>query len=95
MERNDRIRSAYRLTGGNSFYDGMITCSTLLGKLVCRIVWDMNADDTANYQTQALSGIPEGFSGRLEVPVEQVYLQCLFIKQYQAPILPALTIRPI
>ena len=70
MERNDRIRSAYRLTGGNSFYDGMITCSTILGKLVCRIVWDMNAEDSANYQTQALSGIPENFSGRLlEVPV--------------------------
>ena len=27
---------AYRMTGGNSFYDGMITCSTLSGKAVCR-----------------------------------------------------------
>lgn len=27
MERKEAIRSAYRLTGGNSFYDGMITCS--------------------------------------------------------------------
>ena len=32
MERKEAIRSAYRLTGGNSFYDGMITCSTLSGK---------------------------------------------------------------
>ncbi len=34
MERNGEtfIRdSAYRMTGGNSFYDGMITCSTLSG----------------------------------------------------------------
>ena len=28
MERKEAIRSAYRLTGGNNFYDGMITCST-------------------------------------------------------------------
>ena len=27
MERKGAIRSAYRLTGGNNFYDGMITCS--------------------------------------------------------------------
>ena len=26
MERKEAIRSAYRLTGGNNFYDGMITC---------------------------------------------------------------------
>ena len=25
MERRDAIRSAYRMTGSNSFYDGMIT----------------------------------------------------------------------
>ena len=36
MERKEAIRSAYRLTGGNNFYDGMITCSTLSGKAVCR-----------------------------------------------------------
>ena len=38
MERKEAIRSAYRLTGGNNFYDGMITCSTLSGKAVCRLV---------------------------------------------------------
>ena len=42
MERKEAIRSAYRLTGVNNFYDGMITCSTLSGKAVCRLVWDMN-----------------------------------------------------
>lgn len=42
MERKEAIRGAYRLTGGNNFYDGMITCSTLSGKAVCRLVWDMN-----------------------------------------------------
>ena len=69
-ERKEAIRSAYRLTGGNSFYDGMITCTTLSGKAVCRLVWAMNKAENDDYLEKALSGIPEYFSGRLlEVPV--------------------------
>ena len=49
MERKEAIRSAYRLTGGNNFYDGMITCSTLSGKAVCRLVWDMNKAENDAY----------------------------------------------
>ena len=30
MERKEAIQSAYRLTGSNQFYDGMITCSNLV-----------------------------------------------------------------
>ena len=63
MERKEAIRSAYRLTGGNNFYDGMITCSTLSGKAVCRLVWDMNQAECDAYLENALSGIPEYFSG--------------------------------
>ena len=70
MERKEAIRSAYRLTGSNSFYDGMITCTTLSGKAVCRLVWDMNKAECDAYLEKALSGIPEHFSGRLlDVPV--------------------------
>ena len=70
MGRKEAIRSAYRLTGGNNFYDGMITCSTLSGKAVCRLVWAMNKAECDDYLEKALSGIPENFSGRLlEVPV--------------------------
>ena len=70
MECKDAIRSAYRMTGSNSFYDGMITCSTPSGKAVCRLVWDMNEAECDEYLEKALSGIPEGFSGKLlEVPV--------------------------
>ena len=70
MERKETIRGAYRLTGENSFYDGMITCSTLSGKAVCRLVWAMNKAENDDYLEKALSGIPEHFSGRLlEVPV--------------------------
>ena len=57
MERKEAIRSAYRLTGGNNFYDGMITCSTLSGKAVCRLVWDMNKAENEAYLEKALSGI--------------------------------------
>ena len=56
MERKEAIRGAYRLTGGNNFYDGMITCSTLSGKAVCRLVWDMNKAENDAYLKKALSG---------------------------------------
>ena len=70
MERKEAIQSAYRLTGSNQFYDGMITCSTLPGKAVCRLVWAMNKKECDAYLADALSGIPEDFSGSLlEVPV--------------------------
>ena len=59
MERKEIIRSAYRMTGGNNFYDGMITCSTLSGKAVCRLVWAMNKAENDDYLEKALSGIPE------------------------------------
>ena len=70
MERKETIRGAYRMTGENNFYDGMITCSTLSGKSVCRLVWAMNKAENDAYLEKALSGIPEYFSGKLlEVPV--------------------------
>ena len=70
MDRKQAIGSAYHLTGGNNFYDGMITCSTLSGKSVCRLVWAMNKAENDAYLEKALSGIPENFSGKLlEVPV--------------------------
>lgn len=72
MERKEAIRSAYRLTGSSSFYDGMMTCSTLPGRLVCRLVWDMDKQMCNEYQEKALSGIPEDFSGRLLLRVGRV-----------------------
>ena len=37
----------------------MMTCSTLPGRLVCRLVWDMDKQMCSEYQEKALSGIPE------------------------------------
>ena len=43
MSRHDEIKNAYKsLVGKTAFYDGMITCSTLSGKGVCKLVWNMN-----------------------------------------------------
>ena len=71
MSRKDQIRNAYKLTGGYAnFYDGMMTYSTIGGKAICRLVWNMDADKNYRYIEQALSGIPDDFSGNLlEVPV--------------------------
>ena len=71
MSRKDQIRDAYKTTGGQaSFYDGMMTYSTWLGKAICRVVWNMDGEKNAAYLEKALSGIPEDFSGKLlEVPV--------------------------
>ena len=71
MTRREQIKNAYKLTGGHaSFYDGMMTYSTVLGKAICRMVWNMNREKNLDYLENALSGIPEGFAGSLlEVPV--------------------------
>ena len=71
MTRREQIKNAYKLTGGHAgFYDGMMTYSTIPGKAICRIVWNMDGDKNLRYLEKALSGIPEDFSGKLlEVPV--------------------------
>ena len=70
-DRRTEIRNAYKQTGGHaSFYDGMMTYSTFLGKAICRIVWNMDGEKNYSYLERALSGVPEGFAGKLlEVPV--------------------------
>ena len=71
MSKHDEIQNAYRALGKEAtFYDGMITCSTLPGKAVCKLVWNMNQETNTRYLELALSGIPQDFSGKLlEVPV--------------------------
>lgn len=71
MGRREQIKNAYKLTGGHaSFYDGMMTYSTFWGKAICRMVWNMDREKNLDYLERALSGIPDGFSGKLlEVPV--------------------------
>jgi ubiquinone/menaquinone biosynthesis C-methylase UbiE len=71
MIRTQDIREAYRMTGEkHDFYDGMITCSSLTGKVICRMIWGMGPRENDRYIEQALAGIPPSFDGALlEVPV--------------------------
>ena len=71
MSRKDEIRNAYKYLGKEAtFYDGMITCSTIPGRAVCKVVWNMGVEENTRYLDLAMAGIPEDFSGRmLEVPV--------------------------
>ena len=71
MNKKLEIQNAYKSLGkGATFYDGMITCSTLSGRAVCKAVWNMDQETNARYLNLALSGIPDDFSGKmLEVPV--------------------------
>ena len=41
MSRKTEIQNAYKYLGREAtFYDGMITCSTIPGKAVCKAVWN-------------------------------------------------------
>ena len=58
MTRKEQIKSAYRLTGSNAgFYDGMMTYSTLPGKAICRIVWNMDGEKDLRYHRFLKSSI--------------------------------------
>ena len=71
MDRKAAIQGAYQSLGKEAtFYDGMITCSTIPGRIVCKVVWNMGKEENTRYLESAMAGIPENFSGRiLEVPV--------------------------
>ena len=71
MSRKSEIQNAYKYLGKEAtFYDGMITCSTLTGRAVCKVVWNMGPEDNTRYLELAMASIPDDFRGNmLEVPV--------------------------
>ncbi|MBQ9005417.1 MAG: class I SAM-dependent methyltransferase [Atopobiaceae bacterium] len=71
MARKDQISAAYKQLGhGASMYDGMMTCTTMLGTTVSRVVWGIGPELNAAYLSCVFDAIPEGFDGTLlEVPV--------------------------
>ena len=72
MDRKQQIQYSYHALGGNmaNFYDGLITYSTPIGKIMNQIMWGFDEATTSKWINYALSGIPEHFSGKLlEVPV--------------------------
>lgn len=71
MSRKTEIQNAYKYLGKEAtFYDGMITCSTIPGKAVCKVVWNMGVEENTRYLELAMAGLPEDFDGKmLEAPV--------------------------
>ncbi len=71
MSRKDEIKSAYQSLGdAHGFYDGMMTGTTLPGKIILKGVWRMTKHDALEYQAGAFEAIPADFKGKLlEVPV--------------------------
>ena len=71
MSRHDEIRASYKQLGNlGTMYDGIITRSTLLGKLVDSLVWGLDAPLAAKWINDALAPVSADFSGKLlEVPV--------------------------
>ena len=72
MNRHEEIKASYRALGGGfaNLYNGIITRSTLIGKLMDSLVWGLDASLAAKWINDALAPIPEDFKGTLlEVPV--------------------------
>ena len=69
--RKKAIQDSYRQLGDiGTVYDGIITRSTLIGKIIDSTVWGLNKTLAEKWINDALDPIPEQFSGRLlEVPV--------------------------
>ena len=70
-DRKKAIQSSYRQLGDiGTVYDGIITRSTLIGKIIDSAVWGLDKTLAEKWINDALDPIPEDFSGRLlEVPV--------------------------
>ena len=72
MSRHDEIKASYKTLGSGfaNMYDGIITRSTLLGRLMDSVIWGLNGERAAKWVNDALSPVPDGFAGDLlEVPV--------------------------
>ena len=71
MTRHDEIRESYKALGDmGNLYDGIITRSTAVGKLMDSLIWGLDKEGAAKWINDALAPIPENFSGSLlEVPV--------------------------
>lgn len=71
-DRHAQIKESYKRLGGkfSGFYDGMVTYTTPIGKMMNKMIWGFNEETTAEWINGALSAIPAGFAGSiLEIPV--------------------------
>ena len=70
-DRHEEIQKSYRQLGSSgSLYDGIITRSTLIGRIIDSLIWGLDKKKAAKWINDALSPLPEDFDGKLlEVPV--------------------------
>ena len=70
-DRHEDIQNSYKQLGSiGSIYDGIITRSTMIGKVMDSVIWGLDETKAAKWVNDALSPIREDFSGKLlEVPV--------------------------
>ena len=80
------IMEAYQRVGKlSSLYDGMMTNSSLLGRLAIRYFWQLSDEKYLEFINQAFAGIPRDFTGRLlEVPIGTGILSLPVYKNLQA-----------
>ena len=71
MTRHEEIRESYKTLGSiGGVYDGIVTRSTPLGKLMDSLIWGLDASLAAKWLDDALAPISTDFAGSLlEVPV--------------------------
>ena len=71
MTRHDEIRRSYKALGGKAtLYDGIITRSTVPGKVMDSLVWGLDKELAERWVEDALAPVPVDFAGKLlEVPV--------------------------
>ena len=71
MSRQDEIGRAYwRVGSAGAVYDGLVTNSTIWGRLGSWLMWGFGAAVTREWRQAAMDGLGYDFSGRLlEVPV--------------------------
>ena len=69
--RHEDIQKSYKQLGNlATLYDGIITRSTLLGMMMCSLIWGLDKESAEKWLNDALSSIPDDFKGKLlEVPV--------------------------
>ena len=70
-DRHQEIQNSYKQLGNMaSFYDGIITRSTVIGKIMDSVIWGLDEEMAARWVNEALAPISEDFKGSLlEVPV--------------------------
>ncbi|MBR2745579.1 MAG: class I SAM-dependent methyltransferase [Erysipelotrichaceae bacterium] len=70
-DRHQEIQNSYKQLGNMaSLYDGIITRSTVIGKIMDNVIWGLDERLAARWVNEALVPISEDFKGSLlEVPV--------------------------